>query len=164
LEIKEHVRSADKLIAQCTIMFKYAGATVRAVPDMVCLYRTATPLIIDWKVHFFGVHDYFQQLVGYAIALTNCGPHKALPSELRRCPAHDVRLVEAQLLTNEARAHIIAEDDVLAVENRMALEIQHKLMAVDGRESNDLVAEDFPATTRLGTCDTCNFRKLCWEN
>jgi hypothetical protein len=163
-EIRDNVRAADRIAAQCTIMFKYAGATVRAVPDLICLYRTAPPLIIDWKVHFFGVHDYYQQLVGYAIALTNCGPHKALPNEFRRYPAHGVRLVEAQLLTNEARAHVIAEEDVLAAENRMALEIQQILMAVDGRESNELVAEDFPPTNRLGTCDTCSFRKLCWEN
>jgi hypothetical protein len=137
---------------------------VRAVPDLICLYRGTPPLIIDWKVHFFGVHDYYQQLVAYAITLTKCGPHKSLPSDLRSYPAHAVRLIEAQLLTNEARPHPITTQDVMAVENRMALEIQEMLMAVDWRESKDLTAEDFPTTTRFGACATCNFRKLCWEN
>ena len=162
-EIRDSMRVADRITAQCTIMYKYGGATVRAVPDMVCLFRAAPPLIVDWKVHFFGVHDYYQQLVIYAIALTKCGAHKALPPEFRRYPAHGVRLIEAQLLTNEARPHLIAEDDVLAAENRMAREIQQILMAVDGRENTELSAEDFPTTNRLGVCDTCNFRKLCWE-
>jgi hypothetical protein len=163
-ELRNSIKAAYRITAQCPITFQYAGATVRAVPDLICLFRGAPPLIIDWKVHFFGVHDYYQQLVSYAITLTNCGPHKALPSELRAFPAQEVRLVEAQLLTNEARPHVINADDVLEVENRMALEIQQMLMAVDGRENKDLSAEDFPTTNRMGACATCNFRKMCWEN
>jgi hypothetical protein len=163
-EVRDSIKAAYRITAQCPITFPYAGATVRAVPDLICLFRGAPPLIIDWKVHFFGVHDYYQQLVSYAIVLTNCGPHNSLPSELRRYPAHEVRLVEVQLLTNEARPHIIAQEDVVAVEDRMAMEIQQMLMAVDGRESKELTAEDFPVTNRLGACETCNFRKLCWNN
>jgi hypothetical protein len=163
-EVRDSIKAAYRITAQCPITFPYAGATVRAVPDLVCLFLGAPPLIIDWKVHFFGVHDYYHQLVSYAIVLTNCGPHKSLPSELRRYPAHEVRLVEVQLLTNEARPHIISQEDVVAVEDRMAMEIQQMLMAVDGRESKALTAEDFPVTNRLGACETCNFRKPCWEN
>jgi len=37
------------------------------------------------------------------------------------------------------------------------------LLAVDGRENAELSAEDFPTTTWLGACATCNFRKRCWE-
>lgn len=163
-DIRNSIKSAYRIVAQCPITFPYAGATVRAVPDLICLFRGSPPLIIDWKVHMFGTHDYYQQLVCYAITLTSCGPHKSLPSDLRSCAAHDVRLVEAQLLTNEARPHVIDQDDVLEVENRMASEIHEMLMAVDGRESKELNPDDFPTTTRLGACATCNFRKLCWEN
>lgn len=161
--LKETIKSAYRLAAQCAISFPYAGATVRAVPDLICLFRDAPPLIIDWKVHHFGVHDYYQQLVAYAITLTRSGPHKRLPAELRQCPAHEVRLVECQLLTNEARNHIITEDDVDAVQDRMAAQIRDMLAAVDGRETKDLLAEDFPTTSWPGVCATCNFKRPCWK-
>ena len=163
-EVRDSIKSAFRLAAQCPITFRFAGATVRAVPDLICLFHGAPPLVIDWKVHHFGVHDYYQQLVAYAITLTRCGDHRGLPAELRRYPAHSVNLLECQLLTNEARRHAIGEDDVQAVEDRMASEIHSMLLAVDGRENSELAAEDFPTTTWLGACATCNFRKRCWEN
>jgi PD-(D/E)XK nuclease superfamily len=162
-ELRESIKAADWLAAQCPTTFPYMGATVRAVPDLVCLFREAPPLIIDWKVHFFGIHDYYQQLVAYAITLARCGEHKGLPREMRNYPAESVRLVEAQLLTDEPRSHVIASDDVQEVEDRMATEIQEMLLAVDGRENKELTAEDFPTTSRSGICATCNFRKLCCE-
>jgi hypothetical protein len=162
-EARETIKSAFRLAAQCPITFRFAGATVRAVPDLICLFRNAPPLVIDWKVHHFGVHDYYHQLVAYAITLTRCGEHKGLPAELRQYPAHSVKLLECQLLTNEARRHTIGEDDVEAVEDRMATEIREMLLAVDGRENAELSAEDFPTTTWLGACATCNFRRRCWE-
>jgi hypothetical protein len=162
-KVRESIKSAFRLAAQCPITFKFAGATVRAVPDLICLFRNAPPLVIDWKVHHFGVHDYYQQLVAYAITLTRCGAHKGLPAELRNYPAHSVNLLECQLLTNEARPHTISEEDVEAVEDRMATEIRSMLMAVDGRENTELTAEDFPTTTWLGACAACNFKKRCWE-
>lgn len=162
-EIRNNIKSAFRIVPQCPITFPYAGATIRAVPDLICLFRGVPPLIIDWKVHHFGVHDYYHQLVAYAITLTRCGDHKGLPTELRRYPAQAVQLVEAQLLTNEARPHLIGEEDVQVVEDRMATEIQEMLLAVDGRKSTELVQEDFPTTNRAGVCATCNFRKLCCE-
>jgi hypothetical protein len=162
-EIRDTVRKADRLVAQCPITFRFMGATVRAVPDIICLFRNEPPVIVDWKVHYFGIHDYYPQLVAYAITLTRCGDHKGLPAELRRYAAEAVQLVEAQLLTAEARSHIVAKDDVQAVEDHMAAEIQSMLMAVDGRKNAELTAEDFPTTHWAGACEACNFRKLCYE-
>lgn len=161
--VREAIKSAFRLAAQCPITFKFAGATVRAVPDLICLFRNAQPLVIDWKVHHFGIHDYYQQLVAYAITLTRLSDHKGLPVELRDYPAHFVNLIECQLLTNEARPHTISEEDVEAVEDRMASEIRSMLLAVDGRENTELKAKDFPTTSWLGACATCNYKKLCWE-
>lgn len=162
-EIRETIKRADWLAAQCPITFSLAGATVRAVPDLVCLFRDAPPTVIDWKVHFFGVHDYYQQLVAYAITLTRCGAHKGLPLEYRRHNTHTVRLMEVQLLTNECREHVISQDDADAVEERMASEIQEMLLAVDGRENKELSADDFPTTNWPGACQFCNFKKICFE-
>lgn len=163
-DIRTCLASATRLTAQCPIMFQHAGATVRAVPDLICFYSQQPPLIIDWKVHHFGVHDYYAQLVCYALALTRCGNHALLPTVLRSYPTHALRLVEAQLLTPEARHHTIGDDDVLSVEDKMAADINEMLLAVDDRENAELMAEDFPRASRIGVCDTCNFRKLCWSN
>lgn len=163
-EIRQSLMIASQLIAQCTIMFQHAGATVRAVPDLICLYSNQPPIIIDWKVHHSGIHDYYAQLVCYALALTRCTSHSLLPAALRAYPPHAVRLIEAQLLTAEARYHAIGEGDVLNVEDKMAVDINEMLLAVDDRENSELTAEDFPRAYRMGVCDTCNFRKLCWRN
>lgn len=163
-EIRTSLMAASQMTAQCTIMFPHAGATVRAVPDLICFFPQEPPIIIDWKVHHFGVHDYYAQLVCYALALTRCGPHGLLPPALKAYPAHDVRLIEAQLLTAEVRHHTISEDDVLNVEDKMAADINEMLLAVDDRENSELTADDFPKARHMGVCDTCNFRKLCWRN
>jgi hypothetical protein len=45
----------------------------------------------------------------------------------------------------------------------MAVDINAMMLAVDARENSELTADDFPMTTFVGACDTCNFRKLCWR-
>lgn len=161
--LRKIIKSANALAAQCSISFPYMGATVRAVPDLICLFRSEPPLIIDWKVHHFGVHDYYHQLVAYAIVLTRCGEHKALPREMRSCAPHQVRLFECQLLKDEARQHVIDQNDIDSVEERMAGEICEMLSAVDGKKNKELLKEDFPTTNWAGVCATCNFQKLCIE-
>jgi hypothetical protein len=162
-ELRGTIKAADRLVAQCPITLKRAGTTIRGIPDLICLFRKAPPMIIDWKVHFFSVHDYYQQLVSYAILLTSTGPNKLLPADLRDYRADQVRLVEAQLLAGELRAHLITEEDVLSVEDRISSEIYRMQMAVDGREGYELTATDFPATNAVGVCNVCCFKKLCWE-
>jgi len=162
-EIRRKIKSADSLVDQCPISFPFAGATIRGVPDLICLFRSEPPIIIDWKVHHFGVHDYYQQLVAYAIILIRSGEHAFLPRAMRNCSPHEIRLFECQLLTDEIREHIITQDDIDAVEQRMADEIYEMLSAVDGQKNKDLSADDFPTTNWPGACATCNYQKICIE-
>ncbi|MBE0540395.1 MAG: PD-(D/E)XK nuclease family protein [Verrucomicrobia bacterium] len=162
-DLRQSLLTATQLTPQCTITFQHAGVSVRAVPDLICFYEGQPPLIIDWKVHHFAIHDYYAQLVCYALALTRCSPHASLPTALKGYPPHEVRLVEAQLLTAGVRRHEISEDAVLDVEDKMAVDINAMLLAVDARENAELTADDFPMTTFVGACDTCNFRKMCWR-
>lgn len=162
-ELRKVIKSANAIEAQCTISFPYMGATVRSVPDLICLFRSQPPLIIDWKVHHFGVHDYYQQLVAYAIVLIRTGEHKSLPRAMRSCAPQEVRLYECQLLKDEARQHVIDVQDIDAVEERMAGEICEMLAAVDGMKNADLSPDDFPTTNWPGVCATCNFQKICFE-
>jgi hypothetical protein len=161
--LRKVIKSANSIEAQCTLSFSYMGATVRSVPDLICLFRSEPPLIIDWKVHHFGVHDYYQQLVAYAIVLIRSGEHRSLPRAMRNCEPPAVRLYECQLLKNEARQHIINQDDIDAVEERMACEIWEMLSAVDGITNADLSVDDFPTTNWPGVCASCNFQKICFE-
>lgn len=162
-DLRGKIKTANALETQCPISFSYMGATVRGVPDLICLFRSEPPLIIDWKVHHFGIHDYYQQLVAYAIILIRSGEHKSLPRAMRNCNPHEVRLHECQLLRNEAREHVIDQDDIDVVEERMAAEITEMLSAVDGRDNKDLSPEDFPTTSWAGACANCNYQKLCIE-
>ncbi|HEY3855333.1 MAG TPA: PD-(D/E)XK nuclease family protein [Verrucomicrobiae bacterium] len=162
-ELRKVIKSANAIEAQCTLSFRFMGATVRAIPDLICLFRSEPPLIIDWKVHHFGVHDYYQQLVAYAIVLIRSGEHKSLPRAMRNCAPQAVRLYECQLLKDEARQHVVEQQDIDSVEERMAGEICEMLAAVDGLKNSELCPDDFPTTNWPGVCATCNFQKICFE-
>jgi len=162
-ELRKIIKSAFTIEAQCTLTFSYMGATIRAIPDLICLFPKEPPLIIDWKVHHFGVHDYYQQLVAYAIVLIRSGEHQSLPRSMRKCAPQAVRLYECQLLKDEVRQHLIDQQDIDSVEERMASEICEMLSAVDGRKNTELSSEDFPTTNWPGECASCNFQKICLE-
>jgi hypothetical protein len=67
-ELLNDLRQAELLMTQRALQFKQGDVTVKAVPDLVAFYRSRPPLIVDWKVHFFGARDYWLQLVTYALA------------------------------------------------------------------------------------------------
>lgn len=162
-DLLSDLRQAEFLVTQRALQFKHGDVTVKAVPDLVAFYRGKPPLIVDWKVHFFGARDYWLQLATYALALTRCEPHKDFRRHFRGCEPTAVRLVEVQLLTNKLREHEFDADDVATVEDHIAASAARMTMAVDGKKCNDLSAADFAATNYPNTCEGCPFRKPCWE-
>ena len=76
------LKRASYLVAQRALMFPHSGMTVRAVPDLIAFYDDGPPLIIDWKVHAFGVQEARVQLATYAVALLRCKPHRDFPTTL----------------------------------------------------------------------------------
>ena len=137
--------------------------TVRAVPDAIAFFDEAPPLIVDWKVHTFGLKEAWTQLATYAIALMSCDPHKDFPAMLGRWCVKDARLAEVQLLTNQVRRYTLTEEDVGRTNTYIAQSVTQMLLATEGRKRDQLQASDFPAAADPDVCQRCPFRKLCWE-
>ena len=137
--------------------------TVRAVPDAVAFYDDRPPLIIDWKVHAFGLKDAWTQLATYAIALMSCNPHNDFPAIAWSWGVKDVRLAEAQLLTNQVRRFTPHGSGCGSSGRYIAESVTEMLLATEGRKNGQLQAPDFPVAADPDVCQRCPFRKLCWE-
>lgn len=163
-EFKQLLRNSTYCAAQRALLFDHSGAKVRAVPDLIAFFTERPPLIVDWKVHTFGVHDYRDQLVTYAIALTRAKPHRDFPADIARWRETDIELLEVQLLRGFVRHHVIEEADVEATDHRIAQGILAMQLACDGKDANELRPDDFPSAWDPKTCQTCTFRKICWSS
>jgi hypothetical protein len=161
-EVKDIMKRAKYLVAQRALMFSAAGVTVRAVPDLIAFFSDRAPVIFDWKVHVFGIDEAWLQLATYALALTRCKPHKDFPLP-HGSDATKIELVEVQLLTNTVRRYTPTEEELQRAEDYIAATATEMLLATGGRKAFDLSAEDF-AVARFGnTCESCPFKKVCWE-
>jgi len=155
--------SASDLIPQRPLSFSQDGITVRAVPDVIAFFSSAPPLIVDWKVHTYGTHDYRLQLMCYALALTRCKPHKDFSPSLSRYAATDIRLIEIQLLTNRQREYHLSDADVAAVETHITHSADQMALAIGDCSNGELSAFDFAVAQNPDACQRCPFRLLCWE-
>lgn len=162
-DLMSDLRRARYTVAQRPLQFRHDGQPVKAVPDLISFFHDEPPLIVDWKVHFFGVKDYRLQLATYAIALTRCNAHKDFPASAKPSEPTDVRLVEAQLLTGQLRRYPLTGEDVNEVEDHISASAEQMALALDGRKFGDLGPEDFPVTIFPETCQGCRFRSLCWK-
>lgn len=162
-DLFDELRAATLLAPQRALSFPHSGMTVRAVPDVVAFYRGRPPLIVDWKVHAFGLREAWLQLATYAVALTRCGPHRDFPGDHSQWRVQDVRLAEAQLLTNRLRRYELTEDDEESVDAYVADSVTQMLLASGGKKGKDLAPAEFPVAASPDACRRCPFRKLCWE-
>ncbi len=162
-ELRGALRAGRYRIAQRNLLFEHCGAKVRAVPDLIVFFSDKPPLIVDWKVHTYGTRDYADQLATYALALIRVTPHNDFPTGVPRHAAHEVKLVEAQLLLGTARKHALTSEDFQAAEERIAEGIMTLEAAIDGRKSSELCAADFPAARNPQSCANCPFKKVCWN-
>lgn len=162
-ELRELLREGRYRIAQRTLLFEHCGARVRAVPDLIVFFADKPPLIVDWKVHSYGTRDYADQLATYALALIRVAPHNDFPTDLTHHAAHEVELIEAQLLLCTTRRHTLAPEGFQSAEERIAEGIMTLEAAIDGRKSSELSASDFPSARSVQSCANCPFKKLCWS-
>lgn len=161
-EVKDLMKRAEYLVAQRPLMFSSAGVTVRAVPDLIAFFSDRPPIIFDWKVHVFGIDEAWLQLATYAMALTRCKPHKDFPVPHPK-DATEVELLEVQLLTNKVRRYKPTEEELQRTEDHIATTATEMLLATGGRRATDLSAEDFAVARFANTCQSCAFKKVCWE-
>ncbi len=163
-ELFRALAAASRCIAQRALTFDHLGTSVKAVPDAIAFFDNRPPLIVDWKVHAFGTKDYWLQLVTYALALTRCKPHRDFPRTFSGCAPTQVRLIEVQLLTNRLREHSLEDEDVGEVEDMIAESASHMALALDKRKLAELEPSDFPVTSWPENCESCPFRRPCWES
>jgi hypothetical protein len=162
-ELLGELRTATLLCPQRALQFKHSGMTVRAVPDVVAFFRDRAPLIVDWKVHAFGLQEAWLQLATYAVALVRCNPHVDFPGNMSRWRAADVRLIEVQLLTNRLRHYSLTDEDEETVDSYIAQSATQMLLATEEKKGKDLTADEFAVTSSPDACKRCSYRKLCWE-
>jgi hypothetical protein len=162
-DIKAPLRNASKLIAQRSLAFSHSEVSVRAVPDLIAFYNDEAPLIVDWKVHAFGLQEAWLQLAIYVLALCRCNPHSDFPRLTEPFKEQQVRILEVQLLGNEVREYHLEEDDFLRAEAYIAESATQILLLRDEGNFESLRAEDFLVTSYPETCESCPFRRLCWE-
>lgn len=163
-ELLEDLRGAERLIAQRSLTFSVFQAKARAVPDLIAFFPDQPPLIVDWKVHVFASRDYRLQLAAYALALVRSNPHQDFPESLAQYEPEDVRLIEAQLLTNVLRPYKLIPRDIEGLENHIVESFMEMNLAMGDNTTKSLNAFDYPVTEYPGACEPCPFRKLCWED
>lgn len=161
-EVWSELRAARYLISQRSLSFSHTGETVRAVPDLIAFYTNKPPLIIDWKVHFFGVYRAWMQLGVYALALVRGKPHKDFPA-LQRWEASDLRLWEVQLLTKHIRRYELNEMRVAEIDTFIAESISEMQLITGDAKKSSLNPIEFLTASSPETCQCCNYQSMCWE-
>jgi len=163
--LKNIAETNQYVISQRSLSFSpFEDVRVVCVPDMVVFFEDKAPLIIDWKVHFFGNSDAWLQLGIYSIALSQVTPHKDFPASFSELKgnASQIDLVEFQLLKNIQRKYSITEQDVLDIEDYILRSIIQMRNLVNGRSFNELDVNSFQTARNPQTCSRCQFKKLCW--
>ncbi|MBS1790516.1 MAG: PD-(D/E)XK nuclease family protein [Acidobacteria bacterium] len=158
------LQSATHLVPQRPLTFPHLQVSFKAVPDLIAFFDDKPPLIVDWKVHARGVHDYRLQLAAYAIALTRCDPHDDFPASLSEYSPTQFDLLEVQLLTKQQRQYWLSEDEIAEVDDYIAEAAVEMLMLIDGKAKNKTDPLDFPVTTNPELCRWCSFRRICSED
>jgi hypothetical protein len=161
-ELLDELRRAEKLISQRSLTFSIFDAKARAVPDLIAFFRDASPLIVDWKVHGFGSRDSRSQLAVYALALSRSPAHQDFPSRAIPEP-EEIRLIEAQLLTNTLRPYKLTAGDVESIESRIVASFVEMKLSEGDRTKAPVDPFDYPVTDYPETCESCRFRKMCWQ-
>lgn len=163
-DVLDELRGSSYVISQRALTYRVADFSVKAVPDVIAFYDDAPPVVLDWKVHFFGNADAAKQLASYSLALCKVDPHRDFPFAAEGFPAEETRLLEAQLLTPELREHEFSANEHASLEEHIAVRAEEMNLAVAGRKkASDFAPEDFSPAYEPRQCQRCPFKRLCWE-
>jgi hypothetical protein len=161
-DVWSELQAARYLVCQRSLSFPHTGETVQAVPDLIAFYTDKPPLIIDWKVHFSGVYRAWMQLGIYALALIRGKPHKDFPA-FHKWEATDLRLWEAQLLTNQLREYDLDEMRIAEIDTFIAESISEMQLLIGDTKKSSLNPAELLTTFSPETCQCCNYQSMCWE-
>ncbi len=162
-ELWDLFESATYLKPQEQIGFRQYGIYVTCKPDLLILYKDADPILVDWKVHRYGIKDYRQQLALYALALTQSPLPKKYPMELAGVLPTDIRVREVQLLTENIYSYDLVESEVNEIKSVIGTSAR-KMELLIADEDDDFTYLDVPTTEFAEKCQRCPFQTICWEN
>jgi hypothetical protein len=162
-EIWDLFELATYLKPQERLIFRQNDIPVNCQPDLILLFKDDDPIIIDWKVHKYGVKDYRQQLALYALALTESPFRKKYPLELAGIQATDIRLKEVQLLTKNIYNYDLLDSEITEIKNLIGTSTR-KMKLVLADEDKDFTYLDVPTTELAEKCRRCQFQTICQEN
>ncbi|MFZ1006038.1 MAG: PD-(D/E)XK nuclease family protein [Candidatus Sulfotelmatobacter sp.] len=164
-KLLDRLASARRLVTQRHLFFSHGDTTVRAVPDVIVFSDHAAPAIIDWKVHAFGRHDAWLQLAVYASGLTRTTARLDYQVATDAFAPEEIGLLEVQLITGALRRHRLSADDVDRADAYIARSAEAMALAIgdSGEKACDLPPESFPAARYASSCETCAYRRMCWE-
>lgn len=155
---------ASQLIPQERLTFYLQDIYVVCQLDLIILFENREPIIVDWKVHKFGVKDYRQQLALYALALTQSSKLKRkYPVELTGYQPTDIGLSEVQLLTDSAHDYTLLDSDIIEIKD-LIFTSNRKMKLTIAEEDDDFSYLDVPITEFVANCQKCQFQGICQEN
>ncbi|MFL5789786.1 MAG: PD-(D/E)XK nuclease family protein [Flavisolibacter sp.] len=160
----EYLETAKYLVKQRALTYNLHGLTIKGVPDLIAFFPNQPPHIFDWKVHFFGTKTYNEQLLIYALALTNCNPHKDFVEYINGFTAYDVKLSEFQLLKNTMRDYSVTDEYIEVINDFIAEGIEQMQLKKCDCEYKELNIEDFEKTPNIDNCLTFKLKKIFREN
>ena len=158
-DLIEYLKSADQLVTQKNLYFKYHNYTVRGIPDLIAFFKDQPPHIFDWKVHAFGFKTYQEQLMVYVLALLR-GDKKGFPDFSFYKPT-EIKISEYQLLKNILRPYSITNDYLLDTDEFIAESIEKMELLGGHKKLEELDIDDFDTTKYPENCTTCCFKKFC---
>jgi hypothetical protein len=159
--LRDELRSARRVVAQNTFHFRFREEPIGAVPDLVAFYHDRPPLIIDWKVHFFGLRDARTQLLIYALGLCRSG--KAGAGKERTWTECDIRTMEVQLLTGVVRSFALDPEAVAEMEEYMFSSMRAIEQAGGNKEWDQIDPSELPGILSDDGCTNCGFKPICWK-
>lgn len=163
-DLIDYLRTAKKLITQRPLRHPFSKFEVVGRPDLIALFEDEPPHIFDWKVHTFATKTYKDQLVHYALMLSNRNdykPHVDFPENLADFDVHDYRLTEFQLLVDQVRDYDIDEEDIEEAERAISSGLLGMYRLGGDKPYNELLPEYFPTTFDPEICLKCSFKSIC---
>jgi hypothetical protein len=115
-------------------------------------------------VHYAGTKTYTEQLLIYAVALTNCVEHKDFEEYIKGYKEYDIRLSEFQLLTNSIRNYSVTDDYLERINDYVAGGLENMSLKKCHYKYKELDIENFEKTFNIDNCANCHFKKICKEN
>lgn len=159
--LRDELRAARRVVAQNTFHFKFRGKPVGAIPDLVAFYHDRPPLVIDWKVHFFGLRDARTQLLIYAMGLVRSG--KAGAGQERPWIEGDIRTMEVQLLTGVVRRFPLDPAAVAEMEEYIFSSMRGIEKAGGDKEWDQIDPSELTGILSEDGCTNCGFKPICWK-